>query len=95
LKSWKSDREQLTQSVSSEMLGCRLGELGNMSKRPSQCPRVHGDIHCPIHAVHSFSNLTAALLSMKPKSTLCPSSSRILLTPYLIIVGLSKLRPNP
>ncbi|KAI6876494.1 phenylalanyl-tRNA synthetase-like protein alpha chain [Hortaea werneckii] len=49
--------------------------------------------------IYSLSNLTAALLSMKPKSTLCPSNSRILLILYLIIIlrqahGQQHLRPE-
>ena len=56
----------------------------------------HGSIACCENSfVQSFSNLTAGLVSTKFKSTLCPSRSLIFFTPYLIIVGLSKLRPHP
>lgn len=48
-----------------------------------------------VHLPHSLSSLTAALVSMNPKSTLCPNSSLILLIPYFIIVGLSRLSPKP
>lgn len=62
-------------------------------------------------SIQSLSSLTAGFVWMKLRSTLCPSSSRMLFTPYLgqistvddtitqethlIMVGLSRLNPQP